>query len=48
MEDEWWEKKADEIETYAVTKNSEMFFHAIEEVYGPTKQRTTSFLSADG
>ena len=48
MQDEWWEKKADEIETYAATKNSEMFFSAIKEVYGPTKPRTTPFLSADG
>ena len=36
MQDEWWEK-ADEIETYAATKNSKMFFSAIKEIYGPTK-----------
>ena len=47
MQDEWWKKKADEIETYAATKNSKMFFSAIKEVYGPTKPRTTSLLSAD-
>ena len=48
MQDERWEKKADEIETYAATKNSKMFFSAIKEVYGPTKPRTTPLLSADG
>ena len=48
MQDEWWEKKADEIKTYAVAKNSKMFFSAIKEVYGPTKPRTTPLLSADG
>ena len=48
MQDEWWEKKADEIETYAATKNSEMFFSAIKEFYGPTKPRTTPLPSADG
>ena len=48
MQDEWWEKKADEIETYAATKNSKMFFSAINEVYGPSKPRTTPLLSADG
>ena len=48
MQDEWWEKKADEIETYTATKNSKIFFSTIEEVYGPTKPRTTPLLSADG
>ena len=48
MQDEWWEKKADEIETYTATKNSKMFFSAIKEVYYPTKPRTTPLLSADG
>ena len=48
MQDEWWEKKSDEIETYAATKNSKMFFSAIKEVYDPTKPRTTPLLSADG
>ena len=36
------------METYAVTKNSKLFFSAIKEVYGPTKPRTTPLLSADG
>ena len=48
MQDGWWEKKADEIETYAATKNSNIFFSAIKEVYGPTKPHSTPFLSADG
>ena len=48
MQDEWWEKKADEVVTYAATKNSKMFLSAIQEVYGPTKPRTTPLLSANG
>ena len=48
MQDECWEKKSDEIKTYAARKNSNMFFSAIQEVYGPTKPRTTPLLSADG
>ena len=48
MQDEWWEKKADKIETYAATKNSKMFFSAIKEAYGPTKPHTMPPLSADG
>ena len=47
MQDEWWEKKSDEIETYAITKNSKMYFSDIKEVYGLTKPRTTTLLSAD-
>ena len=47
MQDEWWEK-ADEMETFAATKNSKIFFSTIEEVYGPTKPHTTPLLSADG
>ena len=48
IQGEWWEKKVDEIKTYAATKNSKMFFGAIKDVYGPTKPRTTPLLSADG
>ena len=47
MQDVWWEKKADEIETYAVTKNSKMFFSATKKVYSPTKPRTMPLLSAE-
>ena len=48
MQNEWWEKKADEIKTCAATKNSKMFFSAVKEVYDPTKPRTTPLLSAHG
>ena len=48
VQDEWWEKKANEIETYAATKNSKMFFSTIKDVYGPTKPCITPLMSADG
>ena len=48
MQDEWWVKKAEEVERYADSKNSKMFFSAIKEVYGPPKPVTTPLLSADG
>ena len=48
MQDDWWEKKANKMETYTATKNSKMFFSAIKEVYGRTKPHTTPLLSADG
>lgn len=48
MQSEWWEKKADEVQLYADTKNSKMFFSAIKAVYGPPKPNTTPLLSANG
>ena len=49
MQDEWWEKKVDEIETYSCHKElKKMFFSVIQEVDGLTKPRTTPLLSADG
>ena len=33
LQDEWWEKKAGDIETYAATNNSKMFSTVIKEVY---------------
>ncbi|XP_038077400.1 uncharacterized protein LOC119745248 [Patiria miniata] len=48
MQDEWLEKKADEVQLYADTKNSKMFFSSIKAVYGPSKPSTTPLLSANG
>ena len=48
MQDVWWQKKAEEVQSYADTKNSKRFFRAIKEVYGPSKPNTTPLLSADG
>ncbi|KAL8624767.1 hypothetical protein ACOMHN_002461 [Nucella lapillus] len=33
MQDEWWKKKADEVQLYADTKNSRMFFSALKAVH---------------
>ncbi|KAL8611913.1 hypothetical protein ACOMHN_061994 [Nucella lapillus] len=49
MQDEWWKKKADEIQLYADTKNSRMFFSALlRAVYGPSRPSTTPLLSMNG
>lgn len=48
MQDKWWEEKAEEVQGYADTQNSKMFYSAIKEVYGPPKPCTTPLLSADG
>ncbi|KAL8564742.1 hypothetical protein ACOMHN_003588 [Nucella lapillus] len=41
MQDKWWKKKADEVQLYADTKNSKMFFSAIKAVYGPSRPSTS-------
>ncbi|KAL6488465.1 hypothetical protein MHYP_G00022060 [Metynnis hypsauchen] len=48
MQDEWWVHKADEVQLYADTKNSKMFFSAIKAIYGPSRPSTTPLLSANG
>ena len=48
MEDEWWNKKADEIQAYADTGNSKELFSAIKKIYGPQPSNTCPLLSADG
>ena len=45
MQDEWWKKKADEIETYTVTKNPEMVFNTIKEVYGQAPRRSCQLMA---
>ncbi|XP_076028443.1 uncharacterized protein LOC143017538 [Oratosquilla oratoria] len=48
MQDKWWEDKAEEVQGYADTQNSKMFYSAIKEVYGPMKPCTAPLLTADG
>ena len=48
MQDQWWEKKADELQAFADSNNSKQFFNSIKAVYGPPKARSTPLLSADG
>ncbi|KAL6475004.1 hypothetical protein MHYP_G00160440 [Metynnis hypsauchen] len=48
MQDEWWVHKADQVQLYADTKNSKMFFSAIKAIYGPSHPSTTPLLSANG
>lgn len=48
IHDQWWEKKADEIQAFADSNNSKQFYNSIKSVYGPLKSRSTPLLSADG
>ncbi|XP_076069804.1 uncharacterized protein LOC143041683 [Oratosquilla oratoria] len=48
MQDKWWEDKAEEVQRYADTQNSKMFYSAIKEVYRPIKPCTAPLLTVDG
>ncbi|XP_056681758.1 uncharacterized protein LOC103095138 [Monodelphis domestica] len=48
MQDQWWGKKAEEIQRFADTKNYKQLFNALKTVYGPLKPTTTPLLSSDG
>ena len=48
MEDNWWDQKADEIQSYADTGNSKELFSAIKKIYGPPSSSICPLLSADG
>ncbi|XP_076057186.1 uncharacterized protein LOC143034703 [Oratosquilla oratoria] len=48
MQEKWWEDKAEEVQRYADTQNSKMFYSAIKEIYGPMKPCTAPLLTADG
>ncbi|KAL8566709.1 hypothetical protein ACOMHN_050357 [Nucella lapillus] len=47
IQDERWKKKTDEVQLYADTKNSKMFFSALKAVYGPSRPSTTPPLSTN-
>ena len=48
MQNQWWERKADEVQLYADSNNSKMLFSAIKTIYGPSASGTAPLLSADG
>ena len=43
-----WEKKTDEIQSFADRKDMKKLFDALNPVYGPQSLGTTPLLSADG
>ena len=36
MQNQWWERKADEVQLYADSNNSKMLFSAIKAIFGPS------------
>lgn len=48
VQNEWWVKKAREIQAFADTNNSYGFYSAVKSIYGPTSRSVTPVRSADG
>ncbi len=48
MVNDWWLRKAHEIQGYADTNNSQAFYDAIKSLCGPQKRRITPIRSTDG
>lgn len=48
MQDRWWDRKADELQSFADNNNYKKFFSATKAIYGPTKGASAPLLSADG
>jgi hypothetical protein len=48
MQDSWFSKKADEIQQYADSHNTKLFYDALKAVYGPQSSGSSPLLSADG
>ena len=48
MQNQWWEKKAAEVQSFADSNNIKLLFSASKAIYGPSTSRTSSLFSADG
>ena len=48
MKDTWYSRRAEEIQSYAESKNSRCFYNALKTIYGPQSSGSSPVLSADG
>ncbi|KAL8578271.1 hypothetical protein ACOMHN_005662 [Nucella lapillus] len=48
MKDEWWKKKAEEIQRYADSKNAKLFYSSLREVYGPPQRSSAPIRNLQG
>lgn len=48
MQDDWWNRKAEEVQRYADTNLAKQFFGALKTIYGPSKCGIAPLLSPDG
>ena len=48
MQNEWWTKKAQEIQSFADINDMHNFYNAVKSIYGPRSHCITPLQSADG
>ena len=48
IKDDWFNKKAEELQQYADCKDYKAFYDAIKQIYGPTRSVTSPLLDLDG
>ncbi|KAL8581920.1 hypothetical protein ACOMHN_010294 [Nucella lapillus] len=48
MKDEWWKKKAEEIQGYADSKNAKLFYSSLRDVYGPPQKSAAPIRNLQG
>ena len=48
MQNQWWQNKAAEIQSYADNNDTRSFYDAIKQVYGPARNPRVPVRSADG
>ncbi|KAL8594800.1 hypothetical protein ACOMHN_047517 [Nucella lapillus] len=48
MKDQWWKKKAEEIQGYADSKNAKLFYSSLREVYGPPQRSAAPIRNLQG
>lgn len=48
LQDNWWEKKAEEIQHYANSNNTKLFYNSLKAIYGPLKSGPAPLKSSDG
>ena len=48
LKDEWWKRKAEEIQLYADSNNAKMFYSSLREVYGPPQRSSAPVRNLQG
>ena len=48
MENKWWTQKAEEIQRFADTNDTQKFYEALKTIYGPTQHAVHPVKSKDG
>ena len=48
LKDDWWKRKADEIQLYADSNNAKLFYSSLREVYGPPQRSAAPVRNSQG